>query len=522
MSKWSRSWYGLCGLMLVALMALAQRADAQMFVEPGSFLAHSTKETTAHLPENKRMDDNAQICAIIKITTMEKGFEFSGGTLGVVGQPRYLTGEVWIWVEPGARFVDIRHSQFGKLNYQFPEEIEAGRVYEMRLNPGTGRYVNITSSGAANAEVVVDGVNIGRTPINNYYLSYGRRVIHAQANRYEADTLYTVTRGDGMLHLDLAMVDQTKFFGRVNVSVDGNADIYFQGKKVGTGTWRTELREGTYDIVTKKIDCADATTQINVVAQRTQNVTANAPVPYTGTLVLFMRPARVDARLDGKTEVNVNEPLVLPIGTRRIEFSRKGYVSQEVAFNIKRNEVLNDSVTLEKISYLKPKAFYFGVGYTLSSLPGLTATIGGIYKRHDLSASYTLGLGASDNVYWYNASDGTLASALNYKRSSWGFRYGYQIGLLPRLGFTPQVGFTHATLSGSLQTGSGNYGNAAAANILTVGVKILAVPVNHLYLYVAPEYGMGMSKDEAYERVANNAGFSIGGFSVTLGAHVNF
>ncbi len=136
----------------------ANPMSAQMFVEENSFRALPATVLTAHSRENKRYDSNGYLCAIIKIATIEKNFVFDAGDFGIFGEPRYRTGEVWVWVAEEAPFLEISHPQFGKLHYDFPLEIEEGRTYEMKLGLSQGKDRGNTQGGAGTRSFTVNGV----------------------------------------------------------------------------------------------------------------------------------------------------------------------------------------------------------------------------------------------------------------------------------------------------------------------------------------------------------------------------
>jgi hypothetical protein len=71
-------------------------------------------------------------------------------------------------------------------------------------------------------------------------------------------------------------------YGDVTVTVDNKADIFYNGQNMGTGQWKTQLREGNYTIETRKANSDPAMTSFTVVAQRQNNIKANAPVQHTG------------------------------------------------------------------------------------------------------------------------------------------------------------------------------------------------------------------------------------------------
>ena len=90
-------------------------------------------DLTASSLEGKRIDQNGDVAALIKVVTNATGFVFEGGTLGIV-DTKQETGEVWVWVPRASRKITIKHPKLGVLrSYIYPIEIEAERTYEMVL-----------------------------------------------------------------------------------------------------------------------------------------------------------------------------------------------------------------------------------------------------------------------------------------------------------------------------------------------------------------------------------------------------
>ena len=209
------------------------------------------------------------------------------------------------------------------------------------------------------------------------------------------------------------------------------------------------------------------------------------------------------------------------IGSHQFQFQKKGYVSQNREYAIERNQVVKDTVELVPIQYFKDFAFYFGGGYTLRSLSGVTGIVGATFKKHDLQLSYTFGLTQSDPVNIYDA-DWNFLSKQKYKMSSLAVRYGYQIELTRKMAIVPQVGFMQSSVTSEIVDGSETFGDGASCKCVTVGVKLLAVPMKHVYLFAAPEIGIAMSKDASLDQISSQANFSMGGFGVTLGLLATF
>lgn len=474
-------------------------------------------DLTANRYGTKKTDQNGETAALIKIVTPEKGFSFDGGSLGIVATEEH-TGEIWLYVPRQAQKLIIQHQDYGVLrDYYYPINIQGGKTYEMLIDIGTGRYATITS-GVAKATIFVDGDDCGVSPVRKY-LNYGRHTIKAVKDRFEGETTTIVTtsqdqQANSQQLIQVDMQDMSHLYGDVIVTVDNKADIFYNGQNMGTGEWKTQLREGNYTIETRKANSDPAMTSFTVVAQRQNTIKANAPVQHTGWLHVYTRPRNVKV-----TPFDVSETQTLPVGTYQLEFTRNGFVTQNKEYTVRRNETTLDTVTLQRVTYVKPLAFYFGGAFTLRSLSGVSAIVGAVYQRHDLQASYSFGLTESDVIYW----GGDMNTGTKYKMSSIGVKYGYQFPLMRHLAITPQLGWSYNFLTAnSAQTGNTTYGDGASSQALAIGAKLVLVPMQHLYFFVAPEYMFALSKDKNFETISDNSNVSGDGFAVHAGLLVNF
>jgi hypothetical protein len=84
------------------------------------------------------------------------------------------------------------------------------------------------------------------------------------------------------------------------------------------------------------------------------------------------------------------------------------------------------------------------------------------------------------------------------------------------------VGYEIERLTGSVKDGTNLYGDGASANCLSVGAKLMWAPIRHLYIFANPAYSIGMSKDDNFEKIADNSDIKAGGFMIAAGAIVNF
>lgn len=348
------------------------------------------RDMTANTHGTQKLDQNGEKAALIKIQAPDRGFTFNGGSLGIVASEEH-DGEIWLYVPRRAKRLTIQHKDYGVLReYFYPVPIDGARTYEMYLDIGIGRYVTINAE-RANSTIYIDGERVGQSPINHKYLNYGRHTVRALKDRYEGETSFIITTEDdpGLRLINVEQRDMSDHFGDVTVNVENKAEIWFEGKNVGNGSWQTQLREGSYTVETRKVDCDPEKTSFTVVAKTNNIVQAAPPTPHTGRLSLYTRPRNAVATINGTDPIDLTESHTLPIGTYQINLSRKGYVSKSgLEYKVNHNQTTRDTITLERVQYIKSQAFYFGAGYTFRSLGGITALAGVTYRNFDFQVVY--------------------------------------------------------------------------------------------------------------------------------------
>lgn len=506
--------------LFTCLVIVSSYVRAQISVVSFRYLEHDNDANTFG---QIMKDQNGDKAALIKVVTPIKDLTFD---LGQMEQVAYIpkSGEIWLYIQRRSTKISIISPKFGKLtDYKFNMPIDGGRTYEMLLDVGTGRFVTITTAPRTNSDVTIDGEYIGKSPIYNRYLNFGPHTIFAKNDRWEGTDTIEVLPKDSKTdnYHPVKMRDMSDHYGEVTVNVEKDADIYFENQLVGTGTWKTELREGKYYVETKKADCDSARTYFTVVAKKENVIKVNAPTPHTGWLSIYTRPGNVKTTYNGNHFIDLSENVSVPIGTYQMEFSRKGYITEKREYLVKHNETAIDTVTLQPINYIKPTAFYFGLAFTYSTLAGISGIAGVTIKNHDLQLSYTFGLAESKQSYW-NDSNNQFLGACKHKINSLSIKYGYQIPLLNKMAITPQLGYSLNTLSSIAVGNSDKYADGAKADLLTVGAKATYVPFHHCYLFLAPEVDIVLKKDNKYNSAAEKAGFTKGGFVLHAGVLVNF
>ena len=478
-------------------------------------------DQTAINRETMKKDQNGSTAALIKIYTNLNPSEtaFDNGVMGVVSKIS-KPGQIWLYIPERSSSIQIFNSKYPQMVYVFEDEIVAGRTYSMELTV-EGKDVTLSAS-VRQAAISVDGDSVGLSP-QNVYLSYGEHFVRAEKGSmlYEGNVMVSP---DGPSRFELPMEDENLKYSDVTVRVPGNADIYFHGDRVGVGEWKQRLLAGHYSVEIRKDNCEDNVVSFDAKAGQPTLVECPAPVPYRGYLNVRVIPSTGAAIYDGDTIVAEHSlERQLNVGDYTYTFRKKGYVPETRSFTVRRNESTNDTVTLRRVQYVSSTGVYAGVGFTYGTLYGVSAHIGGVFHNINLEVGYTLGLGKSGTVYWYDdprpsESDagGIYRDQCTYTMDEIEVKAGWQFRFVERIGLTPQLGYLGQRLRG------GTYGNGAMCHNLSVGARFVFNPVSWAGVFVNPRYAVPVMVNDLYKEIADIGNFSKGGFYVSAGVSFNF
>ena len=474
-------------------------------------------DMTARRLETKKLDNNGREAALVKFLSPGVGYEFDCGSTGVVEIVR-KAGEIWLYIPRGSRKLTVIHSTYGVMrDYEYPIAIKSGVTYEMILDPGIGKYMNITANqnGAA---VYVDGDSIGLTPLSNY-LVYGKHSIKAFKDRYLYEKEVMIERDDETsLYLD--MENMSKYYVNVNFQVEDNAEIYYNNVKRGVGSWKQELFKGKYEIMTRKENCYDKMYTVDIYPGMNTTVTLPSPEPWHGYLKINTTPPNVSIQIDDKYAM-ANEQQSLTVGKHEVQLVRKGYHPINETYEIYHDSLIEVSRTLNPILYVKRNQFYVGAGFTYNTIMGVTAYAGVTLYNIDAQISYTLGLfGETDPLVWYKNED--YLGKVSYKQNVFAVKLGYQLKVTPRIAITPQLGIASLQLVANTVDGSIKTGDQAKCDCFTIGARMEVVPAQHFGIFISPEYMLPMKKDGVYEYVSDKLNMTAGGFYASAGLFVKF
>lgn len=241
-----------------------------MSVESFSLL---TNDLTATIQGTKRYDPNTRKdAALVKIETSYTGFVFEPGSIGLVGDPEYKTGEIWLYIPEGSKKLTIKHASLGILrDYYYPIVIQSGKTYLMKLSTGKvishveqdlgGNYLSLTIE-PKNAEVYIDGRTLQTDAEGGIstFLQYG-------TYQYEISS-YMYKKEIGNLTISSNAVTEK------NVKLEPDYSILqINSNPSGARVYIDDVDAGTTPLTTKKVIAGEHKFEFRLPMYSTKTVT---------------------------------------------------------------------------------------------------------------------------------------------------------------------------------------------------------------------------------------------------------
>ena len=258
----------------------------------------------------REMDQNGELCAIIKVVTPESGFQFEIGSLGIT-KTEQKTGEIWLFIPHGAKRLSIFHKSLGVLrDYFFPERIDEGVCYELVLVSGKtvttvvaneieSQWLIITSEPTG-ADVFINDEPAGVTPYQNL-LPVGKYNYRLQKTLYLNSAGVVELVSGGQKQKINAKLEPN--FGTIDVtsSPERGASVLLDGVETGKTTPCTfeRLPVGEHTL----------TVSLEMYATATQKVAVKAGPPQSVNIAMRPAFAEVAVKSTPKGDIYINNAL---------------------------------------------------------------------------------------------------------------------------------------------------------------------------------------------------------------------
>ncbi len=208
-------------------------------------------------------------------------------------------------------------------------------------------YLTLTSDPSG-ATVIIDGKNVGTTPLNKYELTPGQHTVVLTKDGYQNKTI-TVTINPGKETTKSVTLTQLNGYLTLTSEPSG-ATVIIDGKNVGTTPLnKYELTPGNHLVTLKMSGYQDKVIIVTIPAgeEVTKSVTLEK---QNGYLTLTSDPSGATVIIDGKnvgtTPLNKYE---LTPGQHTVVLTKDGYQNKTITVTINPGKETTKSVTLEKI-----------------------------------------------------------------------------------------------------------------------------------------------------------------------------
>ena len=237
----------------------------------------------------------------------------------------------------------LYHPQSGQVTVNDPKNKQEVKV---ELRPAFG-YIEVPAEGKlAGAKVFIDNEYKGTVPFRSERLASGDHQVRLVRQMYSpVSENVAVKDGETARFAPALSAD----FARITLRVEGNAEIWVNDERKGTGTWTGDLPTGDYQIECRLPSHRPATKELAVTPQlQGQTITLSQPTPIYGALDINSVPIDADIYLDGN-KIGTT-PMQLPeclIGSHTIKISKAGHSDFTKTFTLAEGTTEEISARLE-------------------------------------------------------------------------------------------------------------------------------------------------------------------------------
>ena len=244
------------------------------------------------------------------------------------------------------------HPENGKVEVNDPDN---SIIVNVSLKPAYGSLV-VSGESARGGTVYLDKENVGTAPVSLEIVPSGKHMVKVAKdmyNLYEAE----IEIKDGQKTIVSPIMQPN--FQNITFKVDGNAEIWINGKLRGTGSVKDDFEAGTLFVECKKEN--HRTTSANypsVAGALPTTITLASPIPIHGVLLVKSNPIGADVFVDdenkGKTPKQLAQTI---IGEHKVRIFKEGYLPYEETVTILEGQSLTveTDLTENEQTYINAK-----------------------------------------------------------------------------------------------------------------------------------------------------------------------
>ena len=345
-----KSLFLIC-FVLLGFLAFSQNISVSSF---------RCLENDINARTSKVTDQNGDLCALIILNTPVQGFEFGGCSIETTEQK---TGEIWLFVSPGVKFITIKHRDLGSLrNYPFPMSIKSGTTYEMVLKTAkitqiveesvTEQYL-IIKSNTENANIFINNEFEGASPVRKYLPIAKEHTYRVEAPFYHTESGSVKLNSEDKTTLQ---IDLKPAFGylKVNTTPENGAKISINGEfqEGSTPLTSKKLKSGVYSVQALKPMYKSAPVEVHVQDGKTTEVNINL-IPTFTQAEITCQDQDAEIYIDGEKKANGSFKGQLDEGTHQLEVRKQSHRTLKKTINVLSGQTLRENI--EKLQAINGK-----------------------------------------------------------------------------------------------------------------------------------------------------------------------
>ena len=298
-------------------------------------------DLTANTPGTMEYDQNGTLAALVKVQTVEDGFTFDTGMLGIVATKK-MPGEIYLYLPDGTRKLSIGHPTYGTIkDYQFPYALESGKTYYLRLNlPKVERKYNddrrqkmVLEVDPPTATVYVNEIPLPTSSTGRYEGEYrlGLYDIKVFDSGYHTKEI-TVNFNDHLTTYQRQVGLKPKF-GWLTVKGEGDETVYIEGEMYTVSSVKgLKLDSGKYNIKVEKP--LHETYEVSIQMQDSLSLSLNPSFVPIYKDLMFVADDGAEIWIDGKKKGTGTYRAKVVYGTYQVESRKDRYSSTKMTLTV--------------------------------------------------------------------------------------------------------------------------------------------------------------------------------------------
>ena len=489
-------------ILLTLLLFLPARIEAQDISVTNFSLAEHDLTATGR---EAVLDQNGDKCALIRVQTTQKGFQFDVGSAGITKVDDKHVGEIWLWVPYGIRHISIRHMQVGSLpNYNFPINIEKGRTYIMEITHNQVFVNNYDNSRQqmlsikivpAKSTLSLNGLNVplnemGETELK---LAFGTYTYLIKSEGYYPKE-GQIEINDSVNKQSLFVNDLNPILGKLIVTTSpSSAKIYVDDKLISGASSPFDIQIGKHKVRTSLVGYRAEEREVIISEGQTSSI--DIPLSQVATYKFTSNP--VGAHIYVNKDAIGTAPCFkeLTTGKYHIKATKAGYKDYVSEMTLSSSEP-NVDLELSQI-YNYKTTIYAEANLRVGNFMAFGGTLGGYIHNVNIELAYLMGTGKSETIYWSGNNTQPIVSTYSPNMTISG-KVGYGVSIGTRYRLTPQLGCNLLKLKETIDSSSSP--NADGAYVLSglLSIRFSAALANHFAISISPEYSFAISKSNGY------------------------